>query len=243
MNNKIKDPSSLFVNAEDCQRLSYEMLFNDSSFKNGNGYSKSGNSKTREGIKSAEEQQAALRDLEKEWEKKLEEAERKAFQEGVEEGKQQGVQEVRESVNGQLAALEKAMRQVEERITGLTDELKPHVATMVFEVAEKIIGMPIKSEALKERVAEEVRHILKSIQQDVKVNVKVAATDYGFIVRALKDLPKNNHIEISSSESLSSGEYSVDTQNERIVKRFKKMLTDFREKLALENETELEVDE
>lgn len=237
----IDDPSNLFVNAEDCQRLSYDMLFDDSEFQNGNGHAKN-KENGRDERKSEEEHQQELQKLEEEWKQKFEQAKEEAFQQGLEEGKEQGKEEALESMEEQMDAVKDALESSNNRVNNLLEELKPHMATMVFDVAEQIIGLPVKSEALKEKVATEIRKILTAIEKDIQVNVVVAATDYGFIVRALKDLPNAEHIEITSTESLNPGEYSIDTHNERIVKSFKKMLDDFREKLALENEIELEVE-
>jgi flagellar biosynthesis/type III secretory pathway protein FliH len=245
MDSKIIDPDSLFVNAEECQRLSYEMLFNDGAFQSDNGNGHSADEKNGDGadeFKPQQQQEKELRRLEKKWKQKLKDAKEEAYHQGLNEGKQQGKDEAMDSIKQQMVTVEEAVASVDGRIGDLMDDLKPHMATMVFDVVEKIIGLPVKSETLKENVATEVREILSSIEKEVQINVMVAATDYGFIVRALKDLPNSEHIEISSSESLNTGEYSIDTHNERIVKSFKKMLKDFREKVALE-ETELEVGE
>lgn len=242
MDNKIIDSENLFVNAEECQRLSYEMLFSDNGYQNGGSHSGDEEKNGNEENQSQRDQLNELKQLKKKWEQKIEDAKEEAYRQGIEEGKQQGKEQAMDAITQQVESLKEMLVSVDGRIDELMDDLKPHIATMVFDVTEKIIGLPVKSETLKGKVATEVRNTLASIEKEVQINVKVAATDYGYIVRALKDLPNTDHIEITSTESLNTGEYSIDTKHERIVKSFKKMLQDFRECVALEEE-ELEVAE
>ncbi len=242
MDKKNIDSENLFVNAEECQRLSYEMLFSDNGYENGDNHSGDEEENDKEEYQSQRDQLNELKRLKKKWEQKLEDAKEEAYQQGLEEGKQQGEEQAMDAIEQQVESLKGMLDSVDGRIDELMEDLKPHIATMVFDVTEKIIGLPVKSETLKEKVAAEVRKILASIEKELQINVKVAATDYGYIVRALKDLPNTDHIEITSTESLNTGEYSIDTKHERVVKSFKKMLQDFRERVALEKE-ELEVEE
>lgn len=222
------DPENVLMNAGECRRLSYDMLFSEQNYQQEDEEESTADQKQT--LKEQYEQQ--LLQQEKKWEAQLREARNEAF----EQGKQQGQKEAEQSMARQSAVLEKALTSVESQLDSLTEELCPHIATMVFEMVEKIIGLPIEDDRLKKTAADEIGAILTSIEQDLLVTVTVAATDYGFIVRALNELPNTNHINITGSEDLNPGEYTVDTESEHIVKNFQKILHDFREKVALEND-------
>lgn len=238
MDSKIIDPSSLLVNAEECQRLSYDMLFDDGSYANRDNDENS----SEEDSEDREAFQEKIKKLEEKWLQKLEEAQAEAYEQGFEEGKSQAEEEVQQEMEQQLVTLKASLTEIDERIDNLLDDIKPHVVTMVFDVVEKILNLPMKNELLRKRVASEVRAHLRSVEQGVNIKVMVSAKDYGFVVRALKDVPQSENIKITSSEALNTGEYALDTPNERIVKSFKKMLRDFREKIALEENIDLEVE-
>lgn len=241
MDSKIIDTDNLLVNAEECQRLSYDMLFSDNGQSNGNGHA--GKNQEKNGSDDIESRKAYRKELELKWKRRLEESREKAFRQGVEEGKKQGGADARESMEQQVETLQRALKETSDRIDSLLDDLKPHMAAMVFDITEQIIGLPIKSESLRKEVAGEIRMILASVEEDVKVRLTVSSADYGFIVRALKDISHAPKIEITRSDSLKCGEYALDTQRERIIKSFNEMLDDFREKLSLENGIKLEVEE
>lgn len=244
MDSKIIDTRNLFVNAEECQRLSYEMLFNEGAYADGaDAGTHAARRADEEDEQAIKKHQRELEQLEAQWKQKLESARTEAYREGLAEGKDQGRAAAEEAFGQEVQAVRTALTEVDRRIKGLADDLKPHTATMVFDLAEQVIGMPLKSETVKEKVAAEIHRILKSVEQQTKVHIAVASGDYGYMVRALKDLPDFDHITIAEDDSFKSGEYTVDTPNEKIVKNFKKILADFRQKMALEDEAELEVDE
>jgi len=242
MDSNIIDPENVLVNAEECKRLSYDMLFNDGTDTNGIK-TKSNGQNGHANYKSEEQHQRELRQLRKECEQKLEQAKTEAYKQGFNDGKEEGIEEFKTAIDDQVAVVTQAVEDIDHKIQSLTEDLKPHMASMVFDVAEQIIGLPVKNDALKDQVAAELRRILATVENGTKVQVNVAATDYGYIIRALKNQPDLENVSILSSESLNPGEYTVDTQNERVVKDFKKMLDDFREELALEDDITLEVDQ
>lgn len=238
MDNNIIDSNNLLVETGESRRLSYEMLFNDVEHVNNNGKNKKG---THEEV-SFDKQRKNQEKTEDEWKLKLEKARSEAYQQGLDEGIKKGEEKAISHINQQVEWINNAVSDVENHISELMDDLKPHVATLVFDITEKILGLPVKSEKLGEQVMEEIQNLVTSFDRDIQVKLVVSESDYGFIVRALKELSHSERIQLNKSDELSVGEYTVDTSNERIVKNFKKMLFDFREEVALED-FELEIGE
>lgn len=238
MENNIIDSNNLQVETGESRRLSYEMLFNDAVHVNNNGNDKNG---THEEV-PFKEQQKTQKKTEDEWKLKIEKAKSEAYQKGLEEGIKKGEEKAISHINQKVEWMNDAVSDIENHISELMDDLKPHVATLVFDITEKILGLPVKSEKLGKQVTEEIQKLVSSFDRDIQVKLVVSASDYGFIVRALKELPNSERIQLTKSNELSVGEYTVDTSNERIVKNFRKMLLDFREEVALED-FELEIGE
>ncbi len=234
MENNIIDSNSLQVENGESRRLSYEMLFDDS----GNGNHSNG---FHEQVPFKEHREV-LEKAEDEWRLKLEEAKTEAFQKGLEEGIKQGKERALTEMNQKKEWMKSVVSAIEDRISGLMDDLKPQVATLAFDITEKILGLPVKSVKLRERVKVEVKNLISSFDQNIQVKLVVASSDFEFVSQALEELPNPERVQLSKSEKLSAGEYIVDTSNERIVKNFNKMLLDFREEVALE-EFELETAE
>lgn len=238
MENNVIDSNNLQVDTGECRRLSYKMLFSDSPHAKSNGTETRGD---RDPI-TLKEHQKNLREAEEKWQVKLEEVSAEAYQKGLEEGFKKGEKKAQAVMEQKGELMKEVVCGIENHINELMDELKPRIATLVFDITEKILGLPLKSEKLGKEVTEEVGKLLLSFDRDIHVKLIVSSSDYGFMVRALKDLPNAERVQLSKSDELSTGEYTVDTENERIVKNFKKMLLDFRDEVALE-EFELETTE
>lgn len=234
MENNIIDSNSLQVKNGESRRLSYEMLFDDPGNENhSNGFHEQVPfKKHRETLEKAED----------EWRLKLEEAKTETYQKGLEEGMKQGKEQALSDMQQKQEWMKSVISAIEDQISGLVDDLKPQVATLVFDITEKILGLPVKSEKLREQVKVEVQELISSFDRNIQVKLVVASSDYEFVLKALKQLPNPERVQLSKSDDFSSGEYTVDTSNERIVKNFSKMLLDFREEVALE-EFELETEE
>lgn len=234
MENNIIDSNNVQVEHGESRRLSYEMLFNDvENGNNSNGlYEKVPFKEHRETLEKAED----------EWKLKLEEARSEGYQKGFEEGIKEGEERILSDIDRKKEWMKKVVSAIEIQVAELMDDLKPQVATLVFDITEKILGLPVKSEKLRKQVKVEIQKLISSFDRNIQVTLVVAPSEYEFVSQALKELPNPERIQLTKSEKLSAGEYTVDTSNERIVKNFSKMLLDFREEVALE-EFELETEE
>ncbi|SMO59408.1 FliH/SctL family protein [Fodinibius sediminis] len=231
MESNIIDASDFTGGQHGQHRLSYDLLFEEQP-QNSSPDSVRAGTGSNDGAISRKE----LQELQDKWKQKIAVAQEEAYQKGWEEGQQAGREEALSSMEQHLAPLQEAMGAMDQEINSLIEELKPYMATMTFDIAEKILDIPLDDKELREKVSAEIRNTLSAIDREIMIKITVSEKDYGYVVRKMKDVPHSNYLQISGSDKLKTGEYTIDTEKESIVKNFKKMLRDFREKVALEKD-------
>ena len=219
-NGKILNNEPPNSNGQNWTRLSYEMLFQEKPARN-NGY------------KTNIEVNELLKENDLIWEARLEEAKRLTREEALKEGYSEGKKDALDEVKQHLLPIREAITEVDGRINKLLDELKPHLASLVFDLTEKVLEVPVYNEELQHRVEEEVHRILEEIEEGTRVKIAVSPEDYQIIsgLDTSGDLMKKT--DIHYDESLNPGEYRIETRYEVIVKNFRKMLNDLKESTIL----------
>ncbi len=228
-NGKIINNDTLNSNGQNWTRLSYEMLFQEKPSRN-NGY------------KTNIEVNELLKENDLEWEARLEEAKQQAREEALKEGYSEGKKDALNEVKQHLLPIREAIADVDGRINKLMNELKPHLANLVFNLTEKVLEVPVYNEDLQHRVGEEVHKILGEIEEGTKIKIAVSPEDYQIIsdLTSSGDLLKKT--DIHYDKSLNPGEYRIETRYELIVKNFRKMLNDLKESTALSESLNLSKD-
>jgi len=218
-------------------KINYESLF---SGQNGEFDSKGENTSKNEEIYTAEQVKNLIREREKqlleEKEAELESVKKEAYSQGFESGRKKAKGEMNSSIGSVL----KALKSVDAHVDELMNQVKPHIATMVFELAEKILALPVKNEILNERVTNEIEQIINDLESNTRVTVDVAESDLKIVESRIEAMPNADHIVLRASSELNPGEYRVDTNREQIVKQFRKNLQDFRESVNLTESTDSE---
>lgn len=219
-NGKIIDNDRLNSNGQNWTRLSYEMLFNEKPARN-NGY------------RTSVEVNELLKENDLKWEARLEEAKLQVREEALKQGFSEGKKEAEEEIKQHLQPIKEAISEVDGRMNTLLDELKPHLATLVFDLTEKVLEVPVYNEDLQQRVGDEVHRFLGEIEEGTKIKITVSSQDYQIIseLTGPGDLLKRTNIQYD--ESLNPGEYRIETRYEMIVKNFRKMLNDLKESTIL----------
>lgn len=228
-NGKISEHNKLNSSGQNWTRLSYEMLFQESSIKK-NDY------------KSGEEISELLSENDHIWKERLEEAKRQAHEAAYKQGFSAGMLEAIESIAGQLQPVRDAINEADGRIEKLLDELKPHLVSLVFDLAEKVLDIPVHSDELKEKVSEEIQQTLKEIEEDAKINIAISADDFECISQLTVSAGFMKNTEITYDDALKPGEYRIETPFEMIVKNFRKMLNDMKESTIISESVKLSDD-
>lgn len=220
-------------------KINYESLF---SGQNSDFDSDGGNTSRNEEIYTAEQVKNLIREHEKQLleqkEAELESAKKEAYGKGFETGRKKAKSEMNNSIGSVL----KALKSVDAHVDELMNQVKPHIATMVFDLAEKILALPVKNEILNERVTNEIEQIINDLESNTRVTVEVAVSDLKIVESRIEAMPNADHIVLRASGELNPGEYRVDTNREQIVKQFRKNLQDFRESVNLADTTGTDIE-
>ncbi len=153
-------------------------------------------------------------------------------------GLQDGEVIARERFEAQIKPLQDALQEANLMVQNLLNELKPHLATLVFDLAEKVLEHPVESEAMQNRVKKEITSLLSEINSNLKIRIDISAIDYELITSVVEAREHGEKIEVVADPGLKSGEYRIETASELIVKQFRKVLNDYRQRLAITGEVE-----
>jgi flagellar biosynthesis/type III secretory pathway protein FliH len=209
-------------------KLSYDMIFaNGADDQNGDA-----TSAERPSSFSAEEVDEMLQERDDQWKQRLVKECDEARESGFAAGYDEGETKAGKVYEKQLAGLEAMMNDLDSEIKGVFDELKPHIAGLVFSMTEKVLDVPFEDERLQQRVQEEVIRFVENLDEALQVRVKVSEADYERVRRALDGKVGIENVSLRIDETQKSGEYAIETKKEFIIKNFKKMVADFKESIS-----------
>lgn len=203
-------------NEQQKARLSYEMVFVD-----------------KEEVD--EDVSRAVERVNTEWEHRLINEKQKAVDQGYAAGFEDGMQKAREEIDTHLGTFNQALDDLEGYLTETISALKPAVNALVFDLAEKVIGVPVESEALREKVFGQIEQFLKQLDDDHKAVITVSEQDYDSVQHLKEKADHLRHIAIERDAGLNPGEYRVESNHGVLLNDFKKTLTDFRNSSKLDD--------
>jgi flagellar biosynthesis/type III secretory pathway protein FliH len=151
-------------------------------------------------------------------------------------GLEEGEQIARERFESQIKPLQDALEEANQTVQNLMEELKPYLATLVFDLAEKVLEHPVQSEEMQQRVKKEINALLSEVDSNLKIRIDISAFDYELITSVVEARDHQDKIEVNPDPGLNSGEYRIETASELIVKQFRKVLNDYRQRLAVTGE-------
>ncbi len=210
MRDRIIQKDQLRVDEKESARLSYDMVFEQDHDEM--------DSDARE----------LLEQTRAEWEKKLVRERQKAIEEGYQAGYRDGYEQARQEVEQQLMPVKQALEQVENRLEAFTEEIKPALTTLVFELAEKVLSVPVDNEDLKQQVASTVKTWLDRFRNEQQLTVHVSETDYETVKQLVKD--DQNGVVLNCSPEVNPGEFHIETNHQAVIQNFKKHLVHLRSK-------------
>jgi flagellar biosynthesis/type III secretory pathway protein FliH len=166
--------------------------------------------------------------LKKKWDEERVQLEEAALRKGREEGFEKASGEYR----GSITTITEALGAAESGLQRMLEEIKPHIASVAFDLAEKILEVPVESEEIRDRVSEAVETIIDQLSAHTEVVIHVSDSDYGRVCTMLEE-KESDHIQLKAASELNPGEYRIDTPNEQIARDFKHTLENFRETFSL----------
>lgn len=200
---KVDEPSG------NAARLSYEMVFVDK--------------------EDVDEDKAILVEkLNTEWEHRLLKERQKSVDQGYAAGLEDGKKKAKAEIDQHLGTFEQAIHDLDQHLNETLEALKPGLHAMVFDLAEKVIGVPVSSEELQDKVKNQIEQFLKELADDSKAAITVSDHDFDSIQFLKEKITHLRQIEIERDPNLQPGEYRVDANHGVLLNNFKKILADFR---------------
>lgn len=209
---------------KDITRLSYDMIFQDR-----NPEQEKAN--VEEELNLLKEE--IVNEQEKKWQEKLKKIRETAFKEGFDEGVAQGYQKAGDEIDQRLANLEKAITSAHQEWKSRQETLAPGLLHLVFDIAEKILEIPVDNEKMRGKLEKELTALFLKIDEDTKPVLWVHKDDFEFVCRLKEQHIANLSLTIRVKKECKPGEFICDTDKEKIVQNFKTLLQDFKQKLPI----------
>ena len=225
-NRKLIFKERLDYEEADSTRLSYDVIFRKPEFER--------QIEEQEAVEQQQQVEEALAQQKEQFESRLQVEKQQAAQQGYDKGFSEGQEEARNLISESLETFRQSLAELDTRLTKLTEEIKPGVTSMVFDLAEKVIQVPVQSDELTEIVRSEVERIVRGVDDELKITIYVSPDDFDAIEEMVAQFDLKR-IDVKANQSLQPGEYGVETNEETVVRRFQKSLRDMREELNVED--------
>lgn len=213
---------------ENSLKLSYDMLFQNAAYE-----SETENATAEEPeLLTPEEVEKLLQERDEQWEARLQEECARAKQSGLDEGTVTGKAKAEEAMQLRLVSIQEMMGEMDHEFNQALEELKPHMAALVFEIIEKVLDIPFQHAELQERVQEEIVKFVEILDEELHVKVTVSEQDFEAVGQTLDKRKGVDHFTLRPDEGCKPGEYVIETKKESIIKNFKKMVADFKETIS-----------
>lgn len=222
MARKIIGKESFTWHDDNHSRLSYQMVFGD-------------------GLKAeeadSEENNARIEDIllarQKEEREKLEAAREEAFSLGFEKGRNEGLIAGRADMKTTLSTLELAFEQAREEWRAMQNILHPGLLHLIFDICEKILGVPVQNETVRKHLEEELCDIVQKIEKSAQPVLWVSEADFAYVVDLVERFAGDTGIVVHATPKCLPGEYQLESNREKIVRNYRLMLRDFSDTLML----------
>ena len=208
MRDKVIHKEQIRFGEEQKARLSYDMVFDESHDE------------------IDQDTRQVLEQTEKEWEAKLVRERQSAIEEGYQAGYNDGYTKAKEEIDQQVAPVRQALNELNTQIAGFSEQIKPAVTSLIFEIAEKVISVPVENEALQHQVTRAVGEWLNRLQDEQQVWIYVSEADYEAVRSLLSE--QDSHVKLSVVAEMDPGEFRVETNHQAIIQDFKRHLATFR---------------
>lgn len=215
--------------------ISYDDLFSETSSAEGDGAQNSGKAKksyythaeVEELLKAREEE------MEERFSERLELEVQRVKIEATELGRVEAERSMEDQFGRMMQSLSDEKRLFEDQFQAHLQEIKPVLINLVFELAEKIIGVATVDSELRSQLAVHLQSMIDTLKENEPAILEVSEHDYTFISNAFDSLSKKIDITLVSDSDLQSGEFRLKTEEKQIMKIYRKILSDFRESVTL----------
>lgn len=213
---------------EDENRLDYDLAFN------GKGYKTSTTEKKTEAdFEPKVDVKKLIKKRDDKWEKRLAKAREEAFEEGRECGYEQGFNDAEQQVDDKIQKLERLVEKAHQDWSHRHQLLNPGLLDLMFDMVEKIVGLPVENPEIREQLEEKLSALLHETDDEIKPQLWVSEQDYRFVEDVVEKYAPELSLSIRVSEDCNPGEFEFETKNETVVHRFREKLADLKDNMTL----------
>ena len=226
---RIIEKNKLKVSNQNCTRLSYETVFRDKDFQAISNLTE-------------EDLQNALYENDRTWEVRLNKEVKKQSEIQYQAGYKDGISDSGDVIERHMQPVRTAFEELNEQFSGFMSELKPHITSMIFDLTEKVLEIPINDPDLKSKTESDIKILLKELDDDVKAKILISVDDYNTFGELFRAGGYGKNVTIVADDQMKPGEYKIETDYEMILKDFKKILQDLKESATLSEVAKSDVD-
>lgn len=219
---KILNDDQINWQNKNSSRLSYEMIFRESSSK-----------PESEDEEEELDIEALLEKKDREWQETLDKTREEAYSQGVEDGLKAGYEKAGSEIDSRIENLEEAFRKAHAEWQTRQKFIDSGLLDLVFEITENILGIPVENPAIQEKIEKELGALFQKIDEKTKPVLLISEEDYEFAKRLKERVSPATSVAIVPDKNFNTGEFSLETNHETVVHKFQTMLKDFKDSLSL----------
>lgn len=187
--------------------------------------------KTEEKLTEAKE---LLKKKDSYWQEKLEKVREEAYEKGVKDGTQNAYKKATAEIDERVGALEKAFVNAHNQWLKNQEEHVPYLINIAFDLTEAIIGVkPNKNNHVEERLKSELQKLFQKIDQQMKCTLHISKEDAPMIESLLKSYEDELTVKVEVKDSCKPGEFILENNEMKAVRKFERLLSDFKESLSI----------
>ncbi len=219
MNRKVLENDEINWFGSNVSRLNYEMIFREPEEK-------------PVGLNEAEIEKI-LQDRDSQWLQKLKKGRDEAYKAGFNDGHSAGCEAAGKEIDSKTAALRDVIVKAHEEWSELMKTVEPGLLNLAFDMAEKILEIPIENEKIREKMEGELRSLLQKVDENNRIEVRVSESDFAFAEDIFKEYSSELSIRLSVCDNCLPGEFEFETAHESVLHKFRKMLKQFKNSAAV----------
>ncbi len=170
----------------------------------------------------------------KHWQERLKRECEKAYKHGLKEGIIIGKNEANAELEKKITVLKKAFEAAHQQWLNLQEETAPGLINLACDIAEKIIASKPKNDSnIIKKTEAELRSVLKKMNSKTRTELKVNHLDAEIAKKLINEFDDELTVKIILTEECSQGEFILEDNDKKLIRKFKLMLNDFKKKSVI----------
>lgn len=228
-NQKVLQSAQINWYEDDNARLNYQMIFNEQDSDDATNQKKNKEERIDNELRIHE----VVTERDQKWKIKVQNTKEKAFSEGFEQGKKEGLEQARSEIDSKIAMLHSAIERGVDEWKKRQELVDPGLLDVAFDIAEAILGVPVENPEIRRSLELSLGPLLEQIEDQSKPVLLVAESDFEYIKQLKSDYAPNKFLSIRIDDACKPGEFTFESNDEKVIQHCKETLSDFRKKLPI----------